>query len=318
MERIKNILHHIFIPNEKNNFKAKALHIDALTYYLLFALLFTFITSRQYTPFRDVLGFATDISVDKLYSLTNQKRAENNLSPLSYNAQLADAANHKAQDMFAKNYWAHFGPSGETPWNFILNSGYKYEYAGENLAKNFLFSDAVMQAWMDSPTHRDNILRSEYTEVGFAVVNGVLNGEETTLVVQMFGKSLDSSQQVAQLHNINTQPTLIPTVLPSLTPVPTSTENIVQGQTFQLPAPPAVVAAESSSPKVNIKPLALKADTAFLLFIFIALLLDLYFASKKRVFRIGGKNIAHLLFVAFILIGILFITRGNLLQAAHI
>ena len=118
--------------------------------------------------------------------------------------------------------------------------------------------------------------------------------------------------------NINTQPTLIPTVLPSLTPVPTSTENIVQGQTFQLPAPPAVVAAESSSPKVNIKPLALKADTAFLLFIFIALLLDLYFASKKRVIRIGGKNIAHLLFVAFILIGILFITRGNLLQAAHI
>ena len=45
-----------------------------------------------------------------------------------------------------------------------------------------------MTAWMNSPTHRDNVLRKDFTEVGFAVVDGTLGGEQTTLVVQMFGK----------------------------------------------------------------------------------------------------------------------------------
>src|SRR3989338_7182361 len=114
---------------------------------------------------------------------------------LELNPELSLAAEKKAEDMFARNYWAHNGPNGSTPWDFIKGAGYTYIYAGENLAKDFQNSNDVVQAWMKSPSHRENILRKEYQDIGFAVVNGVLNGEETTLVIQMFGVS--SSKSVA-------------------------------------------------------------------------------------------------------------------------
>jgi len=150
---------------------------------MVFALVITLGVSHFQNQNGSILGFATDISTQKLLTLTNEERAKDGLSELSYNLKLEEAAQKKAKDMFAKDYWSHYGPSGETPWDFILDSDYQYEYAGENLAKNFLFSGDVVNAWMNSETHRDNILRKEYSEVGFAIVNGVLNDEETTLVV---------------------------------------------------------------------------------------------------------------------------------------
>src|SRR3989339_942509 len=201
MQKIRQFLHNLFIPHENNNFRARSLHTDFLGLYLIFALVLSF--SFKQIGLNNVLGFATDITVDKLFELTNQQRSQNGLSALSYNSKLAAAANQKAQDMFAKNYWAHYSPSGTTPWDFILNFGYQYEYAGENLAKNFLFSDGVVDAWMKSQTHRDNILKSEYAEVGYAIVNGTLNGEQTTLVVQMFGKPANA--QIVNSPVINPQ-----------------------------------------------------------------------------------------------------------------
>src|SRR3972149_9762200 len=100
--------------------------------------------------------------------------------------------------MFQENYWSHYSPDGKTPWDVILGAGYKYEYAGENLAKNFLFSNGFVDAVMNSTTHRDNLLKKEYTEVGYAIVNGTLNGEQTTLVVQEFGKPMTSVSQAAE------------------------------------------------------------------------------------------------------------------------
>jgi len=188
MKNFFDFIRKLFVPKEENNFRSRALHTDFLTYYLVFALLLT--VSFKRLNLNNVLGFATDITVEKLFTLTNEQRQKKGLNNLSYNDKLSNAAAKKANDMFAKNYWAHYGPDGESPWDFILDSGYKYEYAGENLAKNFLFSSGVINAWMNSPTHRENILKPEYSEVGFAIVNGILNGEETTLVVQMFGKPL--------------------------------------------------------------------------------------------------------------------------------
>ena len=175
MNHIKNTFHHLFLPKHTNNFRAKILHHDFLTVYLVFALVLTVgITHLQNTS-GSILGYATDISTTKLLDLTNAERAKNNLPTLSYNEKLEQAAQAKAKDMFEKNYWSHYGPSGETPWEFILASGYQYEYAGENLAKNFLFSDGVVQAWMDSETHRENLLRKEYTDVGFQNISQDIN-----------------------------------------------------------------------------------------------------------------------------------------------
>jgi uncharacterized protein YkwD len=73
-----------------------------------------------------------------------------------------------------------FSPDGTEPWDFILGEKYDYIYAGENLAKNFSTFDDVVEAWYNSPSHKENLLNKNYTEMGFAIVNGELNGYETT------------------------------------------------------------------------------------------------------------------------------------------
>jgi hypothetical protein len=93
----------------------------------------------------------------------------------------------KAQDMADKQYFAHTSPEGLNPWHWFEQAGYEYEYAGENLAVDFTDSSDVARAWMNSPTHRENLLKKEYVDVGFAVVSGELNGKKTTLVVALYG-----------------------------------------------------------------------------------------------------------------------------------
>lgn len=290
MKKVFDFFHHLFTPREDNNFRAKALHLDFLTYYLVFALVLTF--GFKKLNFSNVLGYATDITVEKLYQLTNQRRLENNLPQLHYSETLAKAAYLKAQDMFTKNYWSHYAPDGTTPWNFIIKAGYKYQYAGENLAKNFLFSQNVVDAWMESPTHRENILRKEYSDIGFAVVNGVLNGEETTLVVQMFGSSL--SHPIAQTPENETSEKI---------PV---TNKINSSQ-------PEVLAQQSLSKKINLSRFNFDLNLIFLIFIATALLMDLYFSIKFNILRISGKNIAHLIFITFIILGLTLFAKGAIL-----
>ncbi|MEK7597863.1 MAG: CAP domain-containing protein [Patescibacteria group bacterium] len=273
MEKIKTFIHHLFIPHEENNFRAKSLHTDFLTVYLVIAFLMMLVFKQG--NIRDVLGFATDISVEKLYQLTNEQRQKNSLPSLALNSTLSLAAQKKAENMFQENYWSHYSPDGKTPWDFILGAGYKYEYAGENLAKNFLFSNGVVDAWMNSTAgHRENILKREYTEVGYAIVNGILNGEQTTLVVQEFGKpmTIQASESIPQAEQIITQ------------------------KTFQ--------------PKISPLKFSFNLNVIFMAFLLLALALDLYYASKFNVIRIAGKNTAHLLFIIFILIGLFMSTIG--------
>lgn len=291
MEKIKNFIRNLFIPHEENNFRAKSLHTDFLTVYLVIAFLMMMIFKKD--GLHNVLGFATDISVDKLYQLTNQERQKNNLPPLSLNSALSLAAQKKAENMFQQNYWSHYSPDGKTPWDFILGAGYKYEYAGENLAKNFLFSNGVIDAWMNSTTHRDNLLKREYTEVGYAIVNGTLNGEETTLVVQEFGKPI--------IANSFTPPSVEAS---ETTQNPIVEEKAVSQQ--------VVAPAKTVSQKFNPQNFTFNMNVIFMMFLIIALILDFYFASKLNIIRVAGKNTAHFLFIIFILIGLFITTIGNI------
>ncbi len=308
MKKILAFFHRLLVPKEDNNYRSKALHTDFLTMYLVIALVLTFVF--KYTSFQNVLGYATDISVDKLYQLTNQEREQHGLQDLQYNSELANAAQAKAQDMFAKNYWSHYSPTGETPWDLILATHYQYSYAGENLAKNFMFSQGVMDAWMNSPTHRDNILRSQYTQVGFAVVNGILNGEQTTLVVQEFGAPLvgtSVAQITPQTTTVNAQE-----------PVPTITIAPIAGltpgaQKQQGPVTPAVLTQASQEKSFNITGLLYNSNIVFLSFLLLALLLDFYFATKLHIVRVSGKNLAHVIFIGFIIFGLVFLTKGAIL-----
>jgi uncharacterized protein YkwD len=179
---------HWFLPSKKNKFHPAALRpagiVALLAIITLIQPLYNITSAKQ----AQVLGYATSISVTDIHNLSNQERINNGLPPLNLHSQLTTAAYAKANDMFAKNYWAHVSPDGTTPWYFISSAGYGYASAGENLAKDFSYSSGVVAGWIGSPAHRANVLSSTYQDVGYAVVNGTLQGSETTLVVAMYGQ----------------------------------------------------------------------------------------------------------------------------------
>lgn len=122
-----------------------------------------------------------------LVDLTNKEREGENLSTLTINPLLTEAAQAKANDMAEKGYFSHTSPDGSQPWSFIQSTGYEYASAGENLAVNFKDSEKVEEAWMNSPAHRANIVNAKFTEIGIATAVGEYKGRTTTFVVQMFG-----------------------------------------------------------------------------------------------------------------------------------
>lgn len=136
---------------------------------------------------KGVLGYATDMSVSELLQDTNNQRDGNGLGGLGLNDQLNAAAQAKANDMAARDYWSHNTPDGTPPWTFITNAGYHYQTAGENLAYGFDTSDYTVTAWMNSPEHRANILNTTYKDVGFGIANAASyqgNGPETIVVAE--------------------------------------------------------------------------------------------------------------------------------------
>lgn len=179
---------HIFVPHKGNNYHPHLIRKHGLAIVLVLALstqlVYTFATTGKF----GVLGRVTDVTVSGLLDGTNQARQSSGLSPLSINSKLNQAAYAKAQDMLAKNYWAHTSPDGTPPWKWFSDYGYSYDSAGENLAKNYPTSDAVIKAWLASPTHRANVLNSKYQDVGFAVVDGNLQGQNTLLVVALYAQ----------------------------------------------------------------------------------------------------------------------------------
>ena len=224
------------IPNNRNSFHPKLLQpwgLLAITV-LITAMPFFYNSVLSSKP-TFVLGYATDIDSSSLFSLTNQQRAQAGQASLSLNSLLSQAAENKANDMFAKNYWAHNSPTGQTPWDFISASGYSYSAAGENLAKDFSTSNGVVTAWMNSPEHRANILNSSFRDVGFAVENGNLLGEPTTLVVAMYGTpSASTTPKTPAPKNVAAiKPT--PTAPPAQQSVATATP----AAPAPTPAPPA-------------------------------------------------------------------------------
>jgi hypothetical protein len=136
---------------------------------------------------------------EKLIELTNVRRGDSGVETLVFNQLLKDAAKLKAEDMASKGYFAHTSPEGKTPWYWFDVVGYNYRYAGENLAVNFKESHEVDEAWMNSPTHRDNILNKKFEEIGIATATGEYKGKEAVFVVQLFGKRSEKESFVPEV-----------------------------------------------------------------------------------------------------------------------
>lgn len=146
------------------------------------------------------------VLVGALSNLTNSERAEQNLSVLAENVLLDQSAQLKANDMAEKGYFAHNSPDGKRPWYWFEQVGYKYSYAGENLAVDFNESEDVVSAWMNSPTHRANIMKGAYTEVGTAIATGTYKGKEAVFVVQHYASPRYKTQTKNTVISTTTEP----------------------------------------------------------------------------------------------------------------
>jgi uncharacterized protein YkwD len=187
MKKFSKVLKHLFVPHRGNSFRPHALRHKALTFYSVLLIMSQLMFGATMTGPTVTSADAKTVA-SNVITKTNSVRESNRLQSLAENDTLDAAAQAKLADMFAKNYWDHTGPSGETAWQFIDGKGYKYILAGENLAKGFNNSTEVVEAWMDSPSHRENILNKEFTETGVAVGSGKIKGINTTLIVQIFGE----------------------------------------------------------------------------------------------------------------------------------
>lgn len=119
--------------------------------------------------------------------LTNSERIDAGIPRLVRNTTLDEAARMKAEHMAKYQYFSHYSPDGVSPWYWFKEAGYVYAHAGENLAIHFTDSTEVVSAWMNSPTHKANIVGGQYTEIGVGTAKGVFDGFDTVYVVQLFG-----------------------------------------------------------------------------------------------------------------------------------
>ena len=181
----------VFIPHSKNDYQPHLIRRGGLI--IIFLAIIAIHLIYNQTSGVDILGTESNITINSLLEKTNQEREKNNQNPLVLNQKLNQAALLKAKNMFSEQYWAHIAPDGTPPWKWFSDAGYNYDEAGENLAKNYSSIDTVMTAWMNSPEHRENILKKDYKDVGFAVMDGELNGQATSLVVAMYGLSSDDA-----------------------------------------------------------------------------------------------------------------------------
>ncbi len=133
------------------------------------------------------------INKTQIISLTNIERAKMVLSPLKENTRLNTIAEERVSDMFAKGYFEHVSPSGDSASLVANREGYRYIVVGENIALgNFDNTQALLNAWMNSEGHRKNILNTAYTEIGVYAKESQYKGQKVLIAAQIFGRPLSS------------------------------------------------------------------------------------------------------------------------------
>lgn len=194
--KIKHLFKITFVPHKNNEYRP---HL--IRHYGLVVVIITVIGSQFFfssAMAEIVAGKQTDITVESLFEQTNKEREQSGIAPLLLDEKLNKAAKSKAQDMFDRQYWSHESPDGVKPWKWLESEGYNYSKAGENLARDYPSTEAVITAWMNSTEHRQNILSSDYKDVGFAVVDNEYGGRSAEFVVAFYG--LSTASVVADSH----------------------------------------------------------------------------------------------------------------------
>ncbi|MGG0822282.1 CAP domain-containing protein [Paenibacillus turicensis] len=115
---------------------------------------------------------STSAYASQVVTLVNKERAKAGLSTLASDPALANMALDKAKDMYNNKYFDHNSPTYGSPFDMMKAYGIRYTYAGENIAKGQRNPQEVMNAWMNSTGHRQNILSPNFTKIGVAYYNG--------------------------------------------------------------------------------------------------------------------------------------------------
>lgn len=282
-------LAHFLIPRSSNNHKAKAIHSGTIAIIIILFLSFQLSIQTFLPKSGRVLGYAANISPSEVERLTNIQREQNGLNDLTDNPSLDAAALAKGKDMLAKGYWAHVSPDGTQPWAFFVSANYQYRYAGENLARDFSDASSAVNAWMASPSHRENMLSPNYKDIGIGVVEGQMGGVNTTIIVQFFGTRLGDKLPVQPIAQAKTP-------LPSSTPVPVTETS----------KPESIIASVKTSPFQITKYVSFALVGGLISVVAI----DGFLINKRKIFRPGGHFPAHVAFLATILI-IIFIAKAG-------
>ncbi len=129
-----------------------------------------------------------NITAENVMTATNKTREGLKLSKLAMNQDLRESACLKLDNMVAENYWGHYSPSGVDPWYWITLSDYKYRAAAENLAYGQTTTSELINQWLDSPKHREALLKDIWTDQGVCTKTVFFQGSNTILTVHHFGQ----------------------------------------------------------------------------------------------------------------------------------
>jgi hypothetical protein len=177
----------LFIPHRGNNYRPTLLERISVGLMLLLILLSFAMANVQALLWLGSDWLVSSVLPGVIINLTNDERGDEALRELARSDILDRAAKLKAEDMAKGEYFAHYSPSGVSPWYWFEQVDYDYLHAGENLAVHFTESEEVVEAWMKSPTHRANIMNGNYEEIGVGTARGEYKGIPTIYVVQLFG-----------------------------------------------------------------------------------------------------------------------------------
>ena len=309
---------HLLVPRQSNNHKAKILHTTSL--FAISAILIVFQLLLNNIPKTNsmVLGFASNISISEVVRLTNLKRAEAGLSALTLNQTLSNAAYAKGVDMINNDYWAHVSPNGTEPWAFFNSLGYKYKFAGENLARDFSNPNSAVDAWMASPSHKDNILNPKYKEIGIGVVEGDLAGSDTTIIVQFFGTQYADTIKPTLANTETNQNKTVVDVKKENSEVVEQPVNLEQDSSEIVVLNEKVqedLVLSSSENKVLVSPFVTTKNTSLIVVSILAVvfLADWFIVSKRRIIRVAGKSFAHIAFLGMIFAVALILKAGKII-----
>lgn len=317
-------------PKRKNNRAFEKVYWPYLPIIAVISLLLVFggqsgafASAALRHPGGRVLAYATGMSVSGLLDDTNAARSANGIAGLGLNSKLNAAAQAKADDMAARNYWSHNTPEGNPPWIFDDAQGYAYLKLGENLAAGFSDNQATINGWMASAPHRENLLDPAFVEVGFGFANNPdytsAGGGPMTIVVAHYGKPASTPAPVAAAtppptpppasHQASPPPAT-PAPTPEAPPAGTDTATPLINKTKNAAAAenPKPATTDTSTKGITLSYRASRAQVAFAklpiasfatgmatftIFAVIGLWLSRHLLTLRRVFVMGERFVVH-------------------------